>query len=185
VGWKSRARILAGQAAESATEAEEPAVSTFPPDSAVLVAEIPKSGDRWNQANFDVGTYENYFGARVGTQRRIILQHISDSGQLASLESRPSVEVASQNYRFELAAAAGIIYPSNGRPIGVFIRQHNGVFIYRLILPSDSSYAKVRLILDSEWTGRTDRMRRVVTTAARLATYWPDAPFWTLDVVEE
>ena len=34
-------------------------------ESDVLIAEIPKSGDRWKQANFDKNTFENYFGARM------------------------------------------------------------------------------------------------------------------------
>ena len=50
--------------------------------SEVLIAEIPKSGTRWNQANFDLQTFTAYFGAHPGKTQRIILTHIDSSGVL-------------------------------------------------------------------------------------------------------
>jgi hypothetical protein len=154
-------------------------------DSPVLVAEIPKASDRWNQANFDLATYENFFGAKVGTQRRILLQHVKTDGALEDLETRPSVEVKSRNFRFELQAASGIPYPAKGRPIAVFIRQLTGVFLYRLVLPSDPAYGEAVKLLVDLWKGRADRMRRVTTDVATLKKYWPTAPFWKVTTMPE
>ena len=36
----------------------------FYPESEVLLAEIPRAGGRWNQANFDVGTFQNFFSKK-------------------------------------------------------------------------------------------------------------------------
>lgn len=36
-------------------------------DSKVLLAEIPKSGNRWKQANFDIETFRTFFGATPGS----------------------------------------------------------------------------------------------------------------------
>jgi len=144
----------------------------------VLVAEIPKAGDRWAQANFDQENYEGFFGAKVGSQRRISLHHVDGAGDLSDVESRPSVEVASQNYRFELAAARGLAYPAAGPPIGVFLRLATGEFLYSLLLPGDAGYQDVDGLLTANWHGRADRKRRVRSTADELRAAWPTSPLW-------
>lgn len=180
VGWHSRVRTTDGERGGPEEIEPEAIALPFSVDSPVLIAEIPRAGNRWNQANFDMRTYEGYFGARVGSQRRVILRHVSSTGRLEELESRPSVEVASHNYRFELSAASGLAYPTNGRPTAVFIRQPSGVIVYRLLLPSDAGYISVLSVLDAEWNGPVGRMRRIVTSAERLREFWPDAPFWNM-----
>lgn len=155
-------------------------------DSPVLVAEIPRASNRWNQANFDLSTYETFFGAKVGSQRRILLQHVQGDGSLGSMERRPSVEVKSRNFRFELQAASGLSYPRAGRPVAVFIRQLTGLFLYRLVMPAQSAdYTAVTTMLDDLWTGRSDRMRRVTADVSTLGRYWPDAPFWKVTSTPE
>jgi len=144
----------------------------------VLIAEIPKSGNRWKQANFDRHNYEDFFGARVGSQRRISLHHVDSQGVLGDVESRPGVNVASDNFRFELAAASGIPYPTTGRPIGVFLRLATGEFVYSLLLPDDPGYRGIDAVLASRSTGRAGQMRRVRLTADELHSAWPDAPLW-------
>lgn len=144
----------------------------------VLVAEIPKAGNRWAQANFDLENYEGFFGARVGSQRRISLHQVDTSGVIGEVESRPSVEVASQNYRFELAAARGQDYPSEGSPIGVFLRLGTGEFLYSLLLPGAAGYRDVDNLLTEKWQGRVDRKRRVRCTVEELQAAWPDSPLW-------
>ena len=146
----------------------------------VLVAEIPKSGDRWAQANFDLENYEEFFGAKAGTQRRISLHHVDGAGTVGDVESRPSVEVASQNYRFELAGARGHAYPTGGAPIGVFLRLGTGEFLYSLLLPDDSGYGQVDQLLTTHWHGRADRKRRVRLSADDVRIAWPDAPLWSV-----
>lgn len=144
----------------------------------VLVAEIPKAGNRWAQANFDLENYEGFFGAKVGSQRRISLHHVGPSGALGEVESRPSVEVASQNYRFELAAARGLSYPTTGSPIGVFLRLATGEFLYSLLLPGHPGYEDVDRLLATNWHGRADRKRRVRFSADEVRAAWPASPLW-------
>jgi len=55
--------------APSAAPAEPATPQLMPGTAAVLVAEIPQSGNRWNQANFDLDNYQNFFGAREGADR--------------------------------------------------------------------------------------------------------------------
>lgn len=147
-----------------------------------LVAEIPAAGGRWSQANFDRANYEEFFGAKVGSQRRIVLQHVSLDGTLGAIESRQSVEVASQNYRFELAAAKGIKYPANGAPIGVFLRLATGQFLYTVLLPSDDGYDGMVDFLENRWSGPKRQKRRVRTSASDLHSEWKDSPLWQAQV---
>ena len=152
---------------------------TFADASEVLVAEIPKSGNRWNQANFDLDSFEGFFGARAGDNaQRILLRSINSAGEFGEIEIRPSVSVVSQNYRFELEAAAGLDYPAEGRPIGVFIKVTTRMFHYVLCMPGQRYYAEVNGFLDQNWGGRVDRMKRVRTTVEELLPLCPSLPCW-------
>lgn len=144
----------------------------------VLVAEIPKGGTRWNQANFDLATFQEFFGATPGQQHRVILRHVSDSGSLEEIESRPSVAVVSQNYRFELGAAAGLTYPTTGRPIGVFVRIATRLFVYKLVMPGDQPHGALESFLQAHSTVPLGRMKRVRTDSDTLKAAWPTSPLW-------
>jgi hypothetical protein len=144
----------------------------------VLIAEIPKGDVRWQQANFDLDSFQNFFGAQPGASHRIVLQHVDSSGALGALESRPSVAVKSRNFRFELEAAHGLDYPTTGRPIGVFVQIAPRFFRYRLLMPNDPNYAAVSAVLETMYKGRADRMRRAATTTDVLRQAWPDSPLW-------
>ena len=163
---------------ESSASDEDVTVPPSPGQS-VLVAEMVRGGGRWGrwkQANFDLENYEGYFGAKRGTQRRILLQHVRQDGRLDEIEPRRSVEVLSRNFRLELGAASGIPYPDAGRPIAVFVRLQGGIFRYRLLLPNDPGYGNVSTLLDNRWTGPSTRVRRVRMELADLRQAWPDLP---------
>jgi hypothetical protein len=172
---RSRRRRLPIEALEELTGES---AQTLVDDTGVLVAEIPKAGGRWNQANFDLRNYEDFFGARVGRPHRILLRHVDALGRLEELESRPSVAVRSQNFRFELAAARGLAYPGRGRPVGVFVRLAAGVFIYRLVMPGDRAYPAIVAFLDDNWEGSANRVRRIPSSVGEVRRFWPDAPLW-------
>ncbi|SIT84033.1 phospholipase D family protein [Microbacterium sp. RU33B] len=156
-----------------------PAPAAAVGEDEVLVAEIPAAGTRWKQANFDRANYEGFFGARVGSQRRIVLQSVSSDGHLGDIESRQSVEVASQNYRFELSAAGGLPYPTDGPPIGVFVRLATGQFLYTLVLPGQPGYGEAASFLSQKWSGPAREKRRVRSTVSEFREAWNNSPLWT------
>ena len=132
-------------------------------NSEVLIAEIPKSGSRWQQVNFDKNSFENFFGATCGENGvyRILFRNMGHDGILHDVEVRPSVSVSSQNYRFELDAAKGMDYPSGKeRPIGVFVKVSPRDFMYELLMPGDEAYGACVEVLDSKEAYST-RMRRI------------------------
>jgi hypothetical protein len=150
--------------------------------AAVLIAEIPKSDNRWKQANFHLDDYLNFFGARGN--RLVIFRHVKADGTMDEYErDRPPVTVKSRNFRFELAAATGIPYPTDGRPIGVFIRVGTRTFFYRLMLPSDPEYVTVSSVLERRAGAPARLMRSVRMTVDDLRREWPTSPFWLLPTV--
>jgi hypothetical protein len=148
-------------------------------DDRVLVAQIPRASDRWNQANFDKHNFENFFGAQAGNNtHRILLRSVSVPGGIGDIESRPSVSVKSKNYRFELEAASGLDYPDDGPPVGIFIEVGRRMFLYTLVMPDNTYYDQVDDFLENNWIGRADRMKRINTTVESLRENCPDLPFW-------
>lgn len=172
---ETRKKVVPDEVKERDPEtAETPPTPTDP----VLIYEIPASKDRWKQANFHKETFENYFGAKPGKQHRIFLYHVKDDGVLEAREVRPSVAVASRNFRFELGAASGLDYPKAGKPIGVFIRMATRTFRYRLLMPSDPQHKVIEAYLTKK-VGIAGRiMRETYTTVAEFQKVWPAAPFW-------
>lgn len=149
----------------------------------VLVAEIPNSGNRWKQANFNRAVFEGFFGgiAGVNEERRILLRHVGDTGTLEELEVRPTVSVASKNYRVELNAAGGLDYPDgDDRPIGIFIKVATRSFIYSLVMPGDINYNEVITYLNTSQPRVPGRMRRYLTDVEELRLNCPSLSFWLI-----
>ncbi|MGG0175795.1 phospholipase D family protein [Gottfriedia acidiceleris] len=147
----------------------------------VLVAEIPNSGDRWKQANFNRAVFEEFFGgiAGVNEERRILLRHVGTTGTLEELEVRPTISVRSQNYRVELNAAGGLEYPEgDNRPIGIFIKVATRSFIYSLVMPEDVIYNEVLTYLNNSQVRVSNRMRRYLTDVEELRENCPNLSFW-------
>lgn len=160
---------------------KRPGVKSPGPQSVatVLIAEIPNAGSRWKQANFDQGTFENFFGLIIGDKtQHISLQEVAANGYLSSIETRQGVSVKSRNYRLELAAAAGLDYPSTSAPIGVFIRVSSGFFRYCLLMPTDPHYSVVSTFLATRWAGPVGRKRRILTDTKELRKAWHLSPLW-------
>ncbi|MBX3132219.1 MAG: hypothetical protein KF689_02375 [Gemmatimonadaceae bacterium] len=151
----------------------------------VLLAEIPKGSTRWNQANFSRDVYTGYFGAKVGSRRRIVLQHVNADGSVDAVESRPSVDVASHNFRFELGAASGLNYPAVGRPTAVFIKTQFGTILYSLVMPDDARYDDLQELLNSLAGVTPGRMRRVTIGLAQLQVAVPSLPILSVSSVED
>lgn len=163
VGEKQLQEVQVFDAADAVT-AEDLEDWSFDSDACFLVAEIPKSGKRWKQANFNLKTFVDFFGGiRGDNSKRLVLRAIYDSGVYGDLEDRPCVTVASDNFRVELEAASGLDYPAKGRPIGVFVRISVRMFAYYLSMPGAPSYEILQDWLDQNAAvGRN--VRRVISS---------------------
>ena len=148
----------------------------------VLIAEIPKSGNRWKQVNFDKSSFETYFGATCGENGsyRILLRSIDENLNLGNIEIRPSVSVASQNYRFELEAASGLDYPKDGkRPIVIFGKVSKRDFLYELLMPNNKNYDKVINFLNRKDFSSNGKMRRLAFSGNDIIDELPNLGLWS------
>lgn len=148
----------------------------------VLIAEIPAGGSRWNQANFNQQSFEDFFGGTIwDNSYRILLREVNDDGDLLEIENRQAVSVQSSNWRFELGAASGLSYPDNGRPTGVFVRVGIRMFLYILIMPDSAFYEEITALLDNRWNGPINRMRRITLPISQLRQSCPNLSFWSIE----
>ena len=159
---------------------EDDAYWVLNPGSTVLVAEIPRSGNRWKQVNFSKEIFENFFGATCGENGvyRVLLKSINSRGVMGDTEVRPSVSVSSHNYRFELEAATGIDYPEGGkRPIGVFAKVSERDFLYELVMPGDAGYDSLTSAMISRQPIST-KMRRLIYFCEEISQETPELAIW-------
>lgn len=147
-------------------------VPQVPQEIQALVSEIPGPG-RWSQAAFTQDIFNDYFGGGA-----IDLAHINSDGTATYRVVNPIVK-GSSNYCYELDAARGLQYQSAspGRPIGVFFRELDGRFQYRLVMPDDPVHLLLDALLTVEWQGSAGRMRRVTIGLDKLVRAWPSVPF--------
>lgn len=134
----------------------------FGHNAEILVAEIPRSGNRWKQVNFSKEIYEGFFGADEKTSSRFILiKPVLPSGELGNIERRPNIRVISSNYRFEFSQAVGK-YPDNGRPIVIVAKVGLSTFIYEIVLPGSEYYQELLVFLDNKQISHNGKMRRLI-----------------------
>jgi HKD family nuclease len=144
----------------------------------MLIAEIPKASDRWEQANFDKKSFIEFFGVTLGEPKTVRFFHVQNDGSLVAEKVRPPVAVKSRNFRFELAAASGLDYPTKGVPIGVFERVSDSDFHYILLMPGEKEHTLIAKYLDAYHPKKTRVLRRVPIKSGDMQKIWPDAPFF-------
>lgn len=155
----------------------EPAVLRAYARGEVLLAEIPRASNRWGQANFNKEDFTGFFGAN--SRRRLMLWNVHEDRSIAAQpEVRPGVSVKSRNFRIELGAAAGRAYPTNGRPIGVFVRTAAMEFRYMLLMPGTRHHQRAAEILAQYSTSPRSRARRLRMRLEDVRNVWPDLPLW-------
>ena len=145
-------------------------------DGRVLVAELPRGGTRWQQANFDRDTAREFFGViPEGSSLRMELffSELDSAGLGVSEEVRRFTFTRSKNLRVQLAAKAGAEYPDHGRPIAVFREVKPRHFVYQLLLPGDRGMTSLKDLLRKNVSGE---VRRFITSVGVLHAAWPGSP---------
>jgi hypothetical protein len=170
---RRRAARGAGDHAE-----EERADREAQPLDRVLVAQVPKAGNRWAQVHYNQEVIQQYFRVRPNSSQRVYLTR-RDGGALdGEQEVRPCVlSDANRNCKIELGAASGRDYPPEdaGPPIAVFREVQARTFDYVLLMPGDEGYRQLlRLTETMESVGRG--LPRVITDLPTVAATWPNCP---------
>ena len=144
--------------------------------SRVLVAELPKGGARWQQANFDRATAREFFGIepdKPAFHKELFLNELDNTGTGVREEVRRFTFTRSKNLRVQLAAKNGIAYPKHGRPIAVFREVKSRHFVYQLLLPGEDGFSILKTLLDKYESGD---VRRHITVIGKLRKAWSQCP---------
>lgn len=177
-GGRPRARDLEPDILipEPASEPIEPDVVAVPAQARMLVAQIPKAGDRWNQGHFNRDVIDQFFRVTPDSSQRVYLQRQQMDGSLDDQEVRPCVfSQSDKNLKIELGAAHGVEYPAQGVPVAVFREVQVRTFQYMLLLPGTAGYGPMlRLTETLPNVGRG--LPRVVTDVATVRRAWPRCP---------
>ena len=147
--------------------------TTTPENASVLLAEIPRGSTRWNQANFDIATFTQFFDLKPSIYRRVVLFPVRRDGTIGEPELRPGVSIRSRNYRIELGQASGLPYPENGRPIGLFLKIGPRRFRYRMLMPGGAEHAAASAFLDQHRSSPANRLAREIMSLATFKAVFP------------
>lgn len=144
--------------------------------SRVLVAELPRGGDRWQQANFDYETARDFFEVEPyndSLDAALLLNEVTPAGAAASQETRRFTFTQSKNLRLQLSAHPGKPYPPRGRPIAIFRRVKPRHFRYQVLLPGHEGFRSATALLTSR---PASGIRRMITTMVAVRKVWSNCP---------
>ena len=157
---------------------ETPASGTGDLEEPLLVAQIPRAGNRWSQVHYSAQIIQDYF--QVKADARVFLRKFGTT----DVEERKIVysEDTNMNYKIELGAARDAEraggYPADGRPVVVFrreggkLRRHRYVFL----MPGDDGHAEMSELAKATFEGRANQVPRVILPRSRVMTAWPECP---------
>jgi hypothetical protein len=160
-----------GQAHETST------ATTSDLEEPLLVAQIPRAGDRWPQIHYSAQIMADYFEATAG-----------DPVYLREYESTVVEEVqvvystVNKNYKIELGAAGEaqrtVGYPAEGRPVVLFRRESGALRRHRylFLMPGDEGHAEMEALAAAEFDGPSNQVPRVIVPRNRVLTAWPECP---------
>ena len=156
-------------------QVHEPVVSGIPdPQEKVLVAQIPKAGNRWSQVHYSTTVIQKYFQVTAGAHV-LLREHNSSSVE------KPQVvfSAANKNYKIELGAArtAGA-YPSKGRPVVVFRLESSqyGRHRYVFLMPGSGGHTQMTKLATTAFRGRANQVRRAIVPISQVFKVWPSCP---------
>jgi hypothetical protein len=144
----------------------------------VLIAELG-TPTRWGQFSPHFETVRDYFGGEPDQRLDIRMRAVSVLGAIQQEEFRTSIPKDSRNWSFEIGAVGNLEYPTEGgRPIVIFLRQSDGSYLYRLLMPGDQHYNVISQELANKFVGSANRIPQSIMSAEELKQVWPDSPLW-------
>jgi hypothetical protein len=140
----------------------------------VLVAGVPRAGDRWQQVHFNQRVAEEFFWLKIGDTKQVLLERVDDAGYAAGRVKRPLVySEVNKNCKVEFDFP-GKSYPAVGYPLLIIVELARRSFRYRSVFPGDSGYDEMEQ-LNRELPSVGRGHPRVVTTLDEVELRWPGA----------
>lgn len=160
----------------------QPAAVGAPAFDRILIAQVPGGGGRWAQAHFNADVIANYFRITDRVSQRAYLSQVRQDGARRDEEVRPLIysQDTNRNQKLEVAAARGLDYPNNGRPILVFRERQTRCFDYMLLMPGEPGHVEL-LQLTTRLPSVGRGLPRVITDLPTLTAAWPQCPLLTVE----
>lgn len=141
----------------------------------VLIAQVPKAGERWHQIHFNIDVGKEFFRVAVGETHAMEFEWIDQSGASRAHMTRPLVFSSSnRNYRVEFDIDPDE-YPSTGRPLLLILEVGLRRFRYMLLMPDDDGYDEMNR-LNEKLPSIGRGVRRVITNLDEVELAWPACP---------
>lgn len=137
----------------------------------VLVARVPRAGDRWQQVHFNQKVAEEFFRLKIGDNKMALLERIDASGRIGGRVKRPLVySEHNRNCKLEFDFPQHS-YPTTGVPLLLVAELGLRSFRYRSLFPADSGYQEMwELTEELPTVGRG--LRRVITNLDEIELRW-------------
>lgn len=141
----------------------------------VLVAQVPKAGNRWHQVHMNAEVIRRFFRLRRDATVEAPFERVGRDGHSYGMQVRRIVySEVNKNYKIEFDFSDALDYPQKP-PLLLVLEIELRRFRYMLVMPGDPGYEEMeRLNLSLEPVGRGHR--RVITTLAEVELRWPDCP---------
>ena len=150
----------------------------------ILIAKVPRAGDRWSQVHFNADVVRNYFRlVDFGTQRAYLVQ-VGHDGVRSDVEVRQCVySQSNKNHKIEFRAASGRDYPESP-PVLVLRERQLRAFDYMLLFPDAEGYSEVVELTNTLPTSGRG-MPRVITDMNTLERAWAACPLLASESAED
>lgn len=140
----------------------------------VLVAQVPKAGNRWHQVHLNVEVVRRFFRLDAVSLDATFERVARDGTYRGSIMNRVVYSNRNKNYKIEFDLSDAPSYP-NEPPILLILEIALRRFRFMLLMPDDAGFREVKRLNESlAPVGRGHR--RVITTLAEVEMRWPDCP---------
>jgi hypothetical protein len=141
----------------------------------VLVAQVPKAGNRWEQVHLNKEVVRRFFRLTLGATAEAEFERVARDGTYRGSETNPVVySTVNKNYKVEFDFKDAGDYPDEP-PILVVLELALRRFRYILLMPRDPGFAEMKALNESlEKVGQGHR--RVITTLSEVEMRWPGCP---------
>jgi hypothetical protein len=141
----------------------------------VLLAQVPKAGNRWEQVHFNMDVGRLFFRVEEGEKKSVKLERVGSESQLLGVSTRSLVLGPNRNYRIEFDFNPQSSYPDSSRPLLVVVEVGLRRFRYVTLMPDEPGHEQMmRMSRELKRVGRG--LPRGITTLDEVELRWPDCP---------
>lgn len=139
----------------------------------VLLAQVPRGKNRWQQTHFNLDVASTFFRLTPGSEKQITLERVDAVGELHEAVSRKLVlSDVNRNAKIEFGFGDVKEYPSDGRPLLLVLELDLRTFRYQALMPRDVGYNEM-LELNRSLPPVGRGLPRGLTTLEEVEAHWP------------